>query len=100
MTSLLLICLNKMTQNMLEFAGQTDASGAPHSTPPPPAPIPGDATNIENVPESSGTSTREKKNRRKRAAVNPNFGKKPKKIKLDEETKPTICSNCWLPCLI
>lgn len=68
-------------------AGQTDASGAPHSTPPPPAPIPGDATNIENVPESSGTSTREKKNRRKRAAVNPNFGKKPKKIKLDEETK-------------
>ena len=46
-----------------------------------------DANFTENIPKSSGTSTREKKNRRKRAAVNPNFGKKPKEVKLDEESK-------------
>jgi len=48
---------------------------------------PKDANFTENIPKSSGTSTREKKNRRKRAAVNPNFGKKPKEVKLDEESK-------------
>ena len=45
-----------------------------------------DANFTENIPKSSGTSTREKKNWM-RAAVNPNFGKKPKEVKLDEESK-------------
>jgi hypothetical protein len=34
-----------------------------------------------------GSSTNDKKNRRKRAAINLNQGKKLKKLKLDEETK-------------
>jgi hypothetical protein len=34
-----------------------------------------------------GSSTNDKKNRRKRAAINLNQGKKLKKLKFDEETK-------------